>query len=102
MRNQAYKLKLRVKWRIYFVFYIFLLEKDVTRRKTIDQKIADQFEFEKREQQEQKVYSIVDGMVFAKKTIDGRSFGLYYLIYWKRETYAEDTLEPVEGFAHLQ
>ena len=78
------------------------LERDVTRREAVDQKIADQLQFEEGEQPEQGVDSIIDSMVFAEEAIDGRPPRLYYLIHWKRETHREDTWEPMEGVAHLR
>ena len=100
--KQAYKLKLPAKWRIHPVFHMSLLERDITRKKAVDQKIANQLELEEGEQPEQEVDSIIDSMVFAEEAIDGRPPGLYYLIHWKRETHAEDTWKPVEGISHLR
>lgn len=81
VRKQAYRLKLPAKWRIYLVFYVSLLERDITRREAVDQNIADQLKFEEGEQPEQEIDSIIEGMVFVKKAIDGRPLELYYLIY---------------------
>ena len=102
VEKQAYKLKLPAKWRIYPVFHISLLKKDVTRREAVDQKIANQLEFEEGEHPEQEVDSIMNSMVFAVEAVDGRPPGLYYLIHWKGETHVENTWEPVEGIAHLR
>ena len=63
------------------MFHVLLLKKDGTRRKAVDQKIADQFKFEEGEYSKQEVDSIMDSMVFAKEVIDGRLLELYYLIY---------------------
>ncbi len=63
------------------MFHILLLERDVTRKEAVDQKIADQLEFEEREKLEQEVDSIIDSMVFVEEAIDGRLPGLYYLIH---------------------
>lgn len=100
--KQAYRLKLPAEWRIHPVLHVSLLERDVTRREAVDQKIADQLEFEEGERPEQEVDSIIDSMDFAEEAIDGRPPGLYYLIHWKGETHAEDTWEPVEGVSHLR
>lgn len=79
--KKAYRLKLPTKWRIYHLFHVSLLETDVTRREVVDQKIADQLEFEEGEQPEQEIDSIMDSMVFAEEAIDSRLPGLYYLIH---------------------
>ena len=100
--KQAYKLKLPAKWYIYLVFYVLLLERNVTRREAVDQKIANQLEFEEREQSEQEADSIIDSMVFAEEAVDSRPPELYYPIYKKGKTHLEDTWEPVEGVSHLR
>ena len=41
-------------------------------------------------------------MIFAKEAIDNRPPGLYYLIYWKGETHAKDTWEPVKEVFYLR
>ena len=79
--KQAYKLKLPVKWQIYPVLQVLLLERDVIRREVVDQKIADQLEFEERKQLEQKLDLIKDSMVFAEEAVDSGPPGLYYLIH---------------------
>ena len=63
------------------MFHVLLLEENITKREAVDQKIANQFEFEEGEQPEQEVDSIIDSMVFAKKAIDSRLPELYYLIH---------------------
>ncbi len=52
------------------MFNVLLLERDVTRREAVDQKIADQLEFEEEEQPEQKVDLIMDSLIFAEEAID--------------------------------
>ena len=79
--KQTYKLKLPAKWRIHPVFHVPLLERDVTRREAVDQKIANQLKFEEGEQSKQKVDSIIDSMVFAEEAINNKLLGLYYLIH---------------------
>lgn len=44
----------------------------------------------------------MDSMVFVKEIVDSRPLGLYYLIYWKKKTYAEDIWEPIGGIACLR
>ena len=41
-------------------------------------------------------------MIIAKEAIDRRPPGLYYLIYWKKKTHAEDTWESVKRVFHLR
>ena len=81
VEKQIYKLKLPAKWRIHSMFHILFLKRDITKNEAIDQKIADQFEFEKREQPEQEDDLIIDSMVFAKKAIDDKPLKFYYLIH---------------------
>lgn len=52
VEKQACKLKFRFKWRIHLVFYVSLLEKDITRKQAENQKITDGFEFEEDDQPE--------------------------------------------------
>ena len=84
------------------MFYMLLLEKEITRRKAVDQKKANQLKLEKREQPKLEVGSIMDDMVFVKKAIDSRPPGSYYLIHWKEKTHIKDTWESVEKISHLQ
>lgn len=91
VKNQAYRLKLPVKWHIYLVFHILLLGRDITKTKAVDQKLANQLKFEEEEQLEQEIDLILDSMVFAKEVVNGRLLELYYLIYQKKETYVKDT-----------
>lgn len=62
-------------------FPYFALKKNITKKKAIDQEIANQLKFEKRKQLEQEIDLIINSMVFAKKIIDNRLFEVYYLIY---------------------
>lgn len=41
-------------------------------------------------------------MVFVEKAVDSKSPGLYYLIYWKDRSYAEDTWKPIERVFYLR
>lgn len=79
--KQAYRLKLHMKWCIYPVFYVQLLERHIIRREMIDQKITDQLEFEKGDQSEQEIDLIIDSMIFIEEAIDGKSSELYYFIH---------------------
>lgn len=100
--KQSYKLKLPAKWHIYFVFHALLLEKNITRRGAVYQKITNQLEFKKREQPKLEIDSIIDNIVFAKEAVNSRPQELYYLIYGKRKTHAKDTWETVKEVFYLQ
>ncbi len=84
------------------MFQISLLERDVTRKEELDQKIAVQLEFEEGKKPDQEVSLIGNSRVFAEEAMDIQPTGLYYLIHGKKETHSEDTLETVEEIAHLQ
>ena len=49
IRNQVYRLKLLAKWCIHSIFHVLLLERDVTKKQIVDQKIANQLKFEEGE-----------------------------------------------------
>lgn len=76
---------------MHLVFHLLLLKRDITRKKTIDQKITGKLKFEKTKQPKQEVDIIIDSIVFTKKAIDGKLPELYYFIHWKGEIHAEDT-----------
>lgn len=79
-----------------------ILEINIRKKKVVDQKIANQLEFKEGEWLKHKVDIIIDSIVFAKEATDSRSSRLYFLIYQKRETYAEDIWEPVKGIFYLK
>ena len=43
--SHAYKLELAKQWKIYYIFHIFLLEQNTTRKRRVDEKTAEQLEF---------------------------------------------------------
>ena len=73
--KQAYKLELPKKWRIHDVFYVSLLEQDITRK---GREISVP-EFEPGDDKEYEVEAIQDNAVYAKEA-DGHLPGLYYLV----------------------
>lgn len=78
------------------------MEKNIIKKEAVDQKIANKLWFEEEEQPKHEVNLIIDSMVFAKKTINGRPSRLCYFINRKEKTHAKDTWELVEGVAYLE
>lgn len=79
-----------------------ILEINIRKKKVVDQKIANKLEFKEGEQLKHKVDTIIDSIVFAKEATDSRPSKLYFLIYQKRETHAEDIWELVKGIFYLK
>ena len=55
--KQAYKLELSKQWRIYNIFYIWLMKKDTTRKERIDKKVT-KLKFEAGNSEKYKVVAI--------------------------------------------
>ena len=82
--SQAYKLELPKRWRIHDVFHMSLLEQDTTRKGRVDEKTAEQLEFEAGgDNEEYEVEGICDSAVYARESEAGHLPGLYYLVSWK-------------------
>lgn len=69
---QAYKLELPTKWKIHNVFYISLLEQDITRKRQVNQNnthvlLELEREFEAGNNKKYKVESIIDSVIYGKK-----------------------------------
>ena len=83
--KQAYKLELPRKWRIHNVFYVSLLEQDITKKKQVDKEVRQmEFDLGNNDSGEYKVEAIWDSTVYAKELESGHLLGLYYLVSWKR------------------
>ena len=79
--SQAYQLELPKRWRIHDVFRVSLLEQDTTEKGRVDEKTAEQLEFEAGgNNEEYKVEGICDSTVYVKESEAGQLPGLYYLI----------------------
>ena len=102
MGKQAYKLELPKRWRIHDVFHVSLLEQDTTRKGRVDEKIAEQLEFEAGNDEEYEVEGILDSAVYAKESEAGHLPGLYYLVSWKGYPEDESTWEPAAAIKHLR
>ena len=75
--KQIYKLELSRNWKIHDVFYVSLLESDITKKKGMNKFSVP--EFEPGDDKEYEVEAIRDSAVYAKEA-DGHLPGLYYLV----------------------
>ena len=81
MSSQAYKLELPKQLRIYKIFYISLLEQEITKKRQVDKKTMEQLEFKAgSNNKEYKIESICNSAVYARKLEAGHLSGFYYLI----------------------
>ena len=101
--SQAYKLELPKQWRIHDVFYVSLLEQDTTKKGRVDEKTAEQLEFEAGgDNKEYEVEGIHDSAVYARESETGHLQGLYYLVSWKGYLKDESTWEPASAVQYLR
>ena len=101
--SQAYQLELPKRWRIHDVFRVSLLEQDTTEKGRVDEKTAEQLEFEAGgNNEEYKVEGICDSTVYVKESEAGQLPGLYYLISWKGYLEDEITWKPASTMQHLR
>ena len=95
MSNQAYKLELTKRWKIYDIFHISLLEQDTKKKEWVDKKKAGQLEFEAGNNNEKyKVEGICDSTVYTRELEAGHLPGLYYLVSWKNYFENKSTWKP--------
>ena len=103
MGSQAYKLELPKRWRIHDVFHVSLLEQDTTKKGRVDEKTAEQLEFEAGgDNEEYEVEGIRNSAVYARESEVGHLPGLYYLVSWKGYPKDESTWEPASAVQHLR
>ncbi len=64
IEKQLYNLKLSTKWKIYDVFYVLLLEQDITKIKQINKLLKPKKKFETKDNKEFKIESIIYSAVY--------------------------------------
>ena len=80
------------KWRIHDIFYISLLEQDITRKGQVDEEVRQiEFEVGDDDSREYELEAIWDSAVYAWESELGHLSGLYYLLSWKRYPKEENT-----------
>ena len=103
MDIQDYKLELPKRWRIYYIFYIPLLDQDTIKKGQVDEKTAEKVEFKGgNNNEEYKVEGICNSTVYAKESEVGQLLGLYYLVSWKSYLKDESTWEFASAVQHLR
>ena len=90
--KQAYKLELPRKWKIHDVFYMSLLEQDITKKGWVDKEVR-QMEFDTSDNNsgEYNMETLWDSAGYARESESGHLPGLHYLISWKRYPEEENT-----------
>ena len=99
--KQVYKLELSRKWKIHDVFYVSLLEQDITRKGQVDEN-ATELDAGEDDSGEYEVEAIWNSAIYAKKSELGHLPGLYYLVSWKDYPKEENTWEPASAVQHLK
>ena len=95
VEKQAYKPELPTKLKIHNVFYVLLLELDITKRGRVDNKALPEPEknmkFEAGGDKEYKVKVIINSAVYSQQANSNQMPGLYYFILWKSYLEEENT-----------
>ena len=102
VEKQTYKLDLLIKWKIYNIFYVSLLEKNTIRKRQMNELFPKpEPEFDVGNNKEYKVEAIIDSAVYAKEA-ERHLPGRYYLVSWKSYPEEESTRESSSTVMHLQ
>ena len=80
VKKKAYKLELSKKWGIYNVFYVSLLEQDITRKGKVNK--TNQLKVEAGNDEKYEVKKIRGNAVYARES-EGHLLRLNYLVSWK-------------------
>ena len=100
VEKQTYMSKLPKKWKIHDIFYVSLLEQDITRKRRVDDENATELDTDNSEKY--KVEAIWDNAVYVRESESGHLQGFYYLVSWKEYAKEENTWEPVSAVQHLR
>lgn len=84
IEKQAYKLKLLRKQKIYNVFYIPLLEQNITKNGQVDKNNMIELDASDNKSGNYKIKSIWDSIIYAKISKSEHLLGLYYLFLQKK------------------
>ena len=80
-----------------------LLEQNTTRKGWVNEKTAEQLQFEAGSNNEEyKVEGICDSAVYTMELEAGHLLGLYYLVSWKGYPKDESIWEPASAVQHLR
>ena len=78
--KQAYKLDFLIKWKIYDVFHMSLLEQDTTRKGRMNELLLEpEPEFDTSNNKKYEVEEIIDSVIYVKEA-KRHLLGLYYLV----------------------
>lgn len=69
IEKQAYKFELPIKQKIHDVFYVLLLEQDITRKRRVNKKILleSESEFKAGNNKEQEIKAIINSVMYKKE-----------------------------------
>ena len=92
---------LPIKWKIYDIFHVSLLEDNTTRKEWMNKLFSKlESEFDIGNNKEYKVEAMIDSAVYAKKA-KGHLLDLYYFVFWKGYQEKESTWEPSFAVMHF-
>ena len=100
VRKQTYKLELFKKWKIYNVFYVSLLEQDITKKELVDKKVP-KLDVNEQNSKEYKVEAIWNCAIYAR-LLKGHLSCFYYQIACKGYSKEENTWELLSAVQHLR
>ena len=88
---------------IHDIFHLSLLETETRKKGQVDEKIAEQLEFEAvANNKEYKVERIYNSIVYARELAAGHLSGLYYWVSWKDYFKDKNTEKLITVMQHFQ